>query len=327
MRRKFISQLLAAAMALGMGLGSMSAWADDWPTRNISLVVPFGAGSSPDTMARKVAEYASKKLGQTIVVENKPGASGNLGTGYIARAKPDGYTFGTSITGPMVNNTLIYDNLPYDPKEDLIPLTLAVHQYNVIVVKDDSPLQSFEDLLEALKDQDNDFNFPSTGAGTVSHLSIELILDETGGNAVHVPYSSSPEAVTSLISGDTDFAALPPVTVVPMIRDGRLRALATVSAERLSFLPDTPTVNEFGMTGVEGSGWIGFVAPAGLPDEIRDQLSEALREALQAPEIVENLTNQYMEPVGNSPEEFGQYMDDELERWGPLIQRLEIKAN
>lgn len=327
MRRKFIGQVMAAAMALGVGLASTAALAEEWPSRPISLVVPFGAGSSPDTMARKVAEYASKKLGQPIVVENKPGASGNLGTGYIARAKPDGYTFGTSITGPMVNNTLIYDDLPYDPKQDLIPLTLAVHQYNVIVVRDDSPLESFDDLLEALKDQDNDFNFPSTGAGTVSHLSIELILDETGGNAVHVPYSSSPEAVTSIIAGDTDFAALPPVTVVPMVRDGRLRALATVSAERLSFLPDTPTVNEFGMSGVEGSGWIGFVAPAGVPDEIRDQLSDVLREALQSPEIVENLTNQFMEPVGNSPEEFGQYMDDELERWGPLITRLEIKAN
>lgn len=327
MRRKFIGQVMAVAMALGVGLASTAALAEEWPSRPISLVVPFGAGSSPDTMARKVAEYASKKLGQPIVVENKPGASGNLGTGYIARAKPDGYTFGTSITGPMVNNTLIYDDLPYDPKQDLIPLTLAVHQYNVIVVRDDSPLESFDDLLEALKDQDNDFNFPSTGAGTVSHLSIELILDETGGNAVHVPYSSSPEAVTSIIAGDTDFAALPPVTVVPMVRDGRLRALATVSAERLSFLPDTPTVNEFGMSGVEGSGWIGFVAPAGVPDEIRDQLSDVLREALQSPEIVENLTNQFMEPVGNSPEEFGQYMDDELERWGPLITRLEIKAN
>lgn len=327
MRRKFIGQVMAAAMALGVGLASTAALAEEWPSRPISLVVPFGAGSSPDTMARKVAEYASKKLGQPIVVENKPGASGNLGTGYIARAKPDGYTFGTSITGPMVNNTLIYDDLPYDPKQDLIPLTLAVHQYNVIVVRDDSPLESFDDLLEALKDQDNDFNFPSTGAGTVSHLSIELILDETGGNAVHIPYSSSPEAVTSIIAGDTDFAALPPVTVVPMVRDGRLRALATVSAERLSFLPDTPTVNEFGMSGVEGSGWIGFVAPAGVPDEIRDQLSDVLREALQSPEIVENLTNQFMEPVGNSPEEFGQYMDDELERWGPLITRLEIKAN
>lgn len=327
MRRKFIGQVMAVAMALGVGLASTAALAEEWPSRPISLVVPFGAGSSPDTMARKVAEYASKKLGQPIVVENKPGASGNLGTGYIARAKPDGYTFGTSITGPMVNNTLIYDDLPYDPKQDLIPLTLAVHQYNVIVVRDDSPFESFDDLLEALKDQDNDFNFPSTGAGTVSHLSIELILDETGGNAVHIPYSSSPEAVTSIIAGDTDFAALPPVTVVPMVRDGRLRALATVSAERLSFLPDTPTVNEFGMSGVEGSGWIGFVAPAGVPDEIRDQLSDVLREALQSPEIAENLTNQFMEPVGNSPEEFGQYMDDELERWGPLITRLEIKAN
>src|SRR5699024_10622625 len=177
MRRKFLGKVLTALMALSFGLAATSVKADDnMPSRPIKLIVPFGAGSSPDTMARKVAEYASEQLGQPVIIENKPGASGNLGTNLIAKAKPDGYTFGTSITGPMVNNTLLYSDLPYNPKEDLIPLTLAVHQYNVIVVNDKSPIKSFDDLLTALKDKNNDFNFPSTGAGTVSHLSIELLL-------------------------------------------------------------------------------------------------------------------------------------------------------
>src|SRR5690625_1917842 len=307
MIRKILSHAFAAVFTASIGFASATvSAADDWPSRTIKIIVSFGAGSSPDTMARKVAEHASNELGETIIVENRPGASGNLGTNLIAKAKPDGYTFGTSITGPMVNNTLIYDDLPYDPKSDIDPLTLAVHQYNVIVVNKDSPFESFEDLLEALKDKDNDFNFPSTGAGTVSHLSMELILDHTGGNAVHVPYGSSPEAVSSLISGDTDFAALPPITVMPLVQDGRLRALATVSSERLDFLPDTPTVNEFGMSGVEGSGWIGFVAPTGLPDDIHNRLEEVLRNAIHSTEITEFLTNQYMVPVGNSSEEIRQ---------------------
>src|SRR5699024_7754169 len=302
--------------AVGLMVGTFALFAsptmaaDDWPAaKPIELIVPFGPGSSPDTMARKVAEHASEALGQTIVIQNKPGASGNLGTNLIAKAKPDGYTFGVSITGPMVNNTILYSDLPYDPAKDIDPLTLAVHQYNVLVVPEDSPLKSFDDLLDALKDPKNDFNFPSTGAGTVSHLSVELLLEHTGGNAVHVPYASSPKAVTSLIAGDTDFSALPPIAVMPMIKDGRLRALATVSADRLDFLPDVPTVNEFDdLSGIEGLGWMGFVAPAGMPDEIKAQLTDALRDALNDDDIKAHLENQYMEAVGNSPEEFRQYM-------------------
>lgn len=330
MRRKFLRQsaitLLASTFAL---LGSPTLAADDWPAAQpIELIVPFGPGSSPDTMARKVAEHAGEALGQTIVIQNKPGASGNLGTNLIAKAKPDGYTFGVSITGPMVNNTILYSDLPYDPVTDLDPLTLAVHQYNVLVVPEASPMKSFQDLLDALKDPENDFNFPSTGAGTVSHLSVELLLEHTGGNAVHVPYASSPKAVTSLIAGDTDFSALPPIAVMPMVKDERLRALATVSAERLDFLPDVPTVNEFDdLSGIEGSGWMGFVAPAGMPEDIKTRLTQALRDALNDDDIKAHLKNQYMEAVGNSPEEFRQYMDDDLERWGPLIKRLDLSVN
>lgn len=323
----FLTRGMAAALVFGLTCVTPPALAADWPSKPVTLIVPFGPGSSPDTMARVVAEQASQTLGQPIVVQNRSGASGNLGTNLIAKAKPDGYTFGVSITGPMVNNTVLYSDLPYDPKKDIDPLTLAVHQYNVLVVPAASPIQSFEQLLDALKDQSNDFNFPSTGAGTVSHLSVELLLERTNGNAVHVPYASSPAAVTSLISGDTDFAALPPIAVMPMIKDGRLRALAAVASERLSFLPDVPAVNEFGMKGVEGSGWIGFVAPAGIPDDIKSRLSDALIDALNTPEVQAHLKNQFMEPVGNSPAEFRQYMDDDLQRWAPLIERLDISVN
>ena len=278
-------------------------------------------------MARVVAEEAGQTLKQSIVVQNKPGASGNLGTDLIAKAKPDGYTFGVSITGPLVNNTVIYKHLPYNPSTDLTPLTLAVHQYNVLVVPANSPIKSLADLVAEMKKPGAKLNFPSTGAGTVSHLAVELLLDRVGGKALHVPYKSSPDAVTSLISGDTSFAALPPVAVMPMIKDGRLRAIAAVSAKRLSFLPDTPTVAELGYPGVEGSGWIGFVAPAGIPADVKARLNAALTKALASPEVSQRLKTMYMEAAPTSPEAFGQYMTDELQRWAPLIKRLNLTEN
>ena len=159
-----------------------------------------------------------------MVVENKPGASGNIGTFAIANAKPDGYTFGVSITGPLVNNTLLFNKLPYAPATDLSPLTLAVHQPNVLVVPAKAGIDNIGQLLEALKQNPDKYNFPSPGAGTVSHLAVELLLQRIGARATHVPYPSSPAALTSLLSGDTQFAALPPIAVMSMVKDGRLKA-------------------------------------------------------------------------------------------------------
>ncbi len=323
--RKLIRAGLAALTFASLIPAALAA--DVWPSKALTLIVPFGPGSSPDSMARAVAEHAGKTLGQTIVVQNRPGASGNLGTNVIAKAPADGYTFGVSITGPMVNNTILYSDLPYDPKKDLVPLTLGVHQHNVLVVAADSPFKSFEDLIGAMKSGDKPYNFPSTGAGTVSHLAVELLLERTGGKAQHVPYPSSPAAVTSLIAGDTNFAALPPIAVMPLIKDGRLRPLAAVSGERLSFLPELPTVAELGYPGIEGSGWIGFVAPAGIPGDVQKKLADAIVTALNSPEVGERLNAMFMEPAGGTPEAFGQYMDDELQRWSPLIKRLNLSVN
>lgn len=323
MRRLFLGGM--AAMSVLGWLATANAQEASWPAKQpLTLIVPFGPGSSPDTMARVVAEEAGKTLQQTIVVQNKPGASGNLGTDQIAKAKPDGYTFGVSITGPLVNNTVIYKSLPYDPVKDLTPLTLAVHQYNVLVVPASSPVKDLAGLVAEMKKPDAKLNFPSTGAGTVSHLAVELLLDRVGGKALHVPYKSSPDAVTSLLGGDTSFAALPPVAVMPMIRDGRLRPIAAVAAKRLSFLPDLPTVAEQGYPGVEGSGWIGFVAPAGISAEVKTRLNEALTKALASPAVGERLATMHMEPAPMTPDAFAQYMSEELQRWSPLIQRLNL---
>lgn len=321
--RKWIQ---AGATALALCISTVSA-AAGWPDRPLTLVVPFGPGSSPDQMARVITEKASSILGQPIVVQNRPGASGNLGTNVIAKSKPDGYTFGVSITGPMVNNTLIYKDLPYDPKKDLVPLTLAVHQPNILVVPANSPIKTLPELLDAMRDPKTQYNFPSTGTGTVAHLSVELLLQRVGGKAVHVPYASSPAALSALLSGDAQFAALPPVAVMPMVNDGRLRALAVVFNESTDMFPNIQTLAEQGVKDIEGSGWIGFVAPAGIPEEIRKTLTDALIKAIHDPDVEKRLKAQYMLPVGNQPEEFAHYMDEELKRWGPIIKRLNLSVN
>lgn len=316
-----------SALVLSLGaLHGLAAAADaNWPSKPIRVIVPFGPGSSPDVVARIVTDQASKSLGQTIVVENRPGASGNIGTQAIARAAPDGYTFGVSITGPMVNNTVLMKDLPYDPFTELAPLTLAVHQPNVIVVPKQSGITKVEELLKLLKDKPDQLNFPSPGAGTVSHLSVELMLQRVGSTAVHAPYPSSPAAMTSLISGDTQFAALPPIAVMPLVNDGRLTALAVTSSQRSATLPSIPTLAEAGVQGIEGSAWIGFVIGSKVPAEIQKKISDSLREALQDPGVAQKLKTQFMDPVGNSPEEFKTYMDEELKRWKPIITKLGIQ--
>jgi len=304
----------------------LAAHAAEWPTQPLRLIVPFGPGSSPDQMARVVGEEVSRILGQPVVVDNRPGASGGVGTQAIANATPDGYTFGVSITGPMVNNTVLFDHLPYDPFKDLSALTLGVHQYNVLVVSTESGIASIEELLTALRQNPAQYNFPSTAAGTVSHLSVELLLARIGAKAVHVPYTSSPAALRSVIAGDTQFAALPPIAVMPMVKEGRVKALALVANQRSTLLPDLPTLAEVGLPGIEGSGWIGFVISSKVPAEIQKRLADALIQALHTPAVRERLQRQYMEPVGNTPAQFRAYMNDELQRWKPLIEQLGLKA-
>ena len=322
--------LTLAASAVALALAALAplaaAQAQAWPSQPLKALVPFGPGSSPDQVARIVTEKAGALLGQSIVVENKPGASGNIGTYAIANAKPDGYTFGVSITGPLVNNTLLFDKLPYAPATDLAPLTLAVHQPNVLVVPAGSGIANVGQLLDALKKNPDKYNFPSTGTGTVSHLAVELLLQQIGARATHVPYPSSPAALTSLMSGDTQFGALPPIAVMPMVKDGRLKALAVTSSKRSALLPEIPTLAEAGVQGIEGSAWIGFVISSKVPTDIQKKLSDALIQAIRDPEVAKRLQAQFMDPVGDTPAQFRASMDDELQRWSPIIKKLGIKG-
>lgn len=324
--KKSLHLLALATIALSSSSAVMANTAN-WPEHELKLIVPFGAGSTPDQIARIVAEQASNTLGQVIVIDNKPGAGGNIGTAAVTHAKPDGYTFGISITGPLVNNPFIYNNLSYNPEKDLSPLTMAVTQPNIIAVRSDSGITTLQELIDKIKENPDKFNYATPGTGTGSHLSMALMLQAINGVATAVPYASSPNAMNSLLAGDTQFTALAPIAVLPLVNDGRLTALAQTTAERVSALPDIPTVSEAGVPGIEGSAWSGFVISSKVDKAIQEKLANALVQALNDPQVKEKLQTQYMDPIPGTPEQFSQYMQQEKARWQPLIEKLELKIN
>ena len=319
MNRTFAA--LATLLALPAMLAAAPAMAQDYPSRPIRLIVPFAAGSTPDVFARIVSEKASQGLKQPIVIENRAGAGGNVGTDLVAKAAPDGYTIGASITGPLVNNTVLYKKMPYNPFTDLTPITFGVHQPNVIAVSPALGVNSMPELFALLKKNPGKYNYASIGAGSLSHLSMELIKALTGTYVVHIPYTSSPAAVTSLIAGDTQIASLAPLAVMPHVPTGRLKVLAISTPQRSPLLPNIPTFKETGVLDVVASAWIGLVAPAKTPPAIIERLNREFVAAMKDPAVAEKLRAQYMDPNPGTPAEFAAYMQEELKRWTPVIKR------
>jgi tripartite-type tricarboxylate transporter receptor subunit TctC len=230
--------------AILLAISAVAAPAQDWPTRQVTIVVPFAAGSTPDSVARILAEGLRARLNQPFVVENKPGASGNLGTGEVARAEPDGHTVGLSIVGPLALNTLLFPQLPYDPAKDLAFVTIVASQPSVLVVTKDLPAQSAAELVALLQREPGKHNYGSIGNGSLSHLAMEAIATKSGTKPVHIPYAGSPAAVTSLIRGDVHMAVLPAGSVVPQAEAGQIRMLAVSSPGRSALLPNVPTLKE-----------------------------------------------------------------------------------
>ena len=298
-----------------------AAHAQEYPSRAIRMIVPFAAGSTPDVFARIVSEKASVGLKQPIIIENRAGAGGNVGTDAVAKAVPDGYTIGASITGPLVNNTVLYKKMPYDPFTDLAPITFGVHQPNVIAVSPALGVNSMPELFALLKKNPGKYNYASIGAGSLSHLSMELIKALTGTYVVHIPYTSSPAAVTGLIAGDTHIASLAPLAVMPHVPTGRLKVLAISTPQRSPLLPNIPTFKETGVLDVVASAWIGLVAPAKTPAAVIDRLNREFVAAMKDPVVAEKLRAQYMDPHPGTPAEFAAYMQEELKRWTPVIKR------
>ena len=307
-------------------LGSI-ANAQEWPQRPVKIVAPFAAASTPDTFARVLADNLRKRLGQPVVVENKPGAGGMVGTDAVAKAAPDGYTIGVSIVGPLVNHKLLYKRMPYDPDRDLVPITIAVTQASLLVVPADRNINDLGQLIASLKSRPGKGNYASIGVGSLSHLTMELVALRSGTEIVHVPYPGSSQAVTALLAGEVDMACLPALSVIAHVKAGKLKAIGASTAKRSALLPEVPTLKEQGLDDVDAGAWIGVVAPAGTPAPIVDRIRREVVAVLRDPEVAAALQRQMMEVVGSTPEEFAAHLDAERRRWTPVIQRAKISLD
>ena len=316
---------LAIALA-GSLLALAPAAAQDWPTKTVRIVVPFGPGSTPDMVARLIADRLQQKLGQSFVIENKPGASGNLGTDAVAKAEPDGATIGISIGGPLAINTLLFSKLPYDPAKDIAPITQLITQPSALVVNSGLGVNSVAELVALLKREPGKSSFASIGNGSLSHLAMEAIALKSGTRMVHVPYPGSPQAVTAVLRGDVQMACLPAISVTPQLASGKVKILAVSTGRRSALLPDVPTLKEEGIE-VEADAWMGLIAPGETPAPVIARIHDAVVEAIKAPATREKLATQLMEPIGNSPAEFRAVIERETARWAPVIKAIDLKIN
>jgi tripartite-type tricarboxylate transporter receptor subunit TctC len=312
--------------ALGLALAAQAAAAQNWPTKPVRIIVPFGAGSTPDVVARLIADHLQTKLGQPFVIENKPGASGNTGTDAVAKAEPDGATIGISIGGPLAINTLLFSKLPYNPATDIAPITQLITQPSALAVNSDVKVNSVAELVELLKREPGKYNFGSIGNGSLSHLAMEAIAIKSGTKMVHIPYPSSPAAMTAIIRGDVQMGCLPAISVTPHAAAGKVKILAVSTAKRSPFLPQIPTLKEAGID-VEADAWMGMIAPGRTPEAIVARIQREVVEAIGTTAIRDKLAAQLMEPIGNTPAEFRARIEGEIARWAPVIKAADVKVN
>jgi tripartite-type tricarboxylate transporter receptor subunit TctC len=314
----------AAYVVFAFALIPVFAVAQEWPKGPVRVIVPFDAGSTPDMVARLVSERLAVRLGKPTLVENKSGASGNIGTDVIAKAAPDGQTIGVSIAGPLAINPMLFKKMPYDPARDIETITVAASQPSVLVVSSKHSVRDAKEFQALLKSSGGKFSYASIGAGSISHLAMASLVARSGVDAVHVPYRGSGAAVTALLSGDVDMALLPAAAVMPHVKSGKIKALAVASAKRSSALPDLPTLAESGMADVEADAWIGFIAPGKTPAPVLKKLHDEIAQVLADPAVKEKLQTLYMDPVGNTPAEFRNLLVVEAARWKPVIQKNNI---
>jgi tripartite-type tricarboxylate transporter receptor subunit TctC len=319
-------RIILALFALLVAAPPAAAQAPIWPTHQVKVIVPFGAGSTPDVIMRLIADYLKDKLGQTFVVENKPGASGNIGTDAIAKAEPDGYTIGISIGGPLAINPLLFGKLPYDPQKDLALITLLTSQPSALAVNPGLGVKDVAALIALTKANPGRYNYGSIGAGSLSQLAMEAIALASGTKIVHVPYPSSPAAMTALIRNDVQMACLPAIAVMPHADAGKATILAITSAKPSPLLPAIPTLKQAGIN-VEADAWNGLVAPAKTSTAVVAAIRAAVIEALDAPTIREKLAAQIMEPTPSTSEEFRARINADIARWKPVIEAANIRVN
>lgn len=318
-------RLLGAAAASTLLLAGAGVRAQAWPARPTKLVVPFPPGSSPDLIARLIAEPLGASLGQNIVIDNKPGAGGNLGTGVVAKAEPDGYTLLFTIQGPLVTAPLLSKSLPYDPAKELAPVTLVATSPNVLVVDPKLGVDSLADFVRAAKESKGQLNYGSVGNGSASHLAMESFKSRAGLDIAHIPYQGFPQVVNAILAGQVQAGFMVPGIAMGQVRAGKLKALGVTTLGRVASLPEMHTFAEQGYPGFEAISWQAVLAPARTPAPIITRLNQELVRIIRSDALRSAMLNQYFSAAGTAPEALASLMKSEREAWGKVIKAAGVK--
>ena len=316
---------LLQAAALGAALPTWTFAQDKYPSRPITFVCPYAAGGNSDQRSRQIGKFISTALGQPVITDNKAGAGGNIGTDFIAKGKPDGYTIGMGNFAPLAVNPTMFPKMPFDPEKDLTPICLIERGPLVLMVNPNSPFKSVKDIIAAAKASPGKLSFASGGLGGSHHLSGELFKSIAGLYITHIPYKGGAPATTDLMGGQVDMMFEQMYAAAPSIRAGKLRALAITSKTRSPLFPDLPTMIEAGVPGFEVQNWQGLVGPAGMPVAMVKLLNETVNKALADHTIREQMLSQGNEIGGGTPEQFAALIKSERARWGKLVKAANIK--
>ena len=311
----FKSALLATAV-----LGTSVSAATDYPTKPIRLVVPFSAGGTSDFLARTVAEKLGENLDTTVVVDNRPGAGGNIGSNVVAKADPDGYTLVLGTVGTHSINDSVYKEMPYDAVKDFAPISLIAAVPNILVANPSVKANSVQELIALAKSNPGAITFASSGNGSSIHLSGEMFKSLAGVDMLHVPYKGSGPAVIDLLGGQVDIMFDNMPSALPHVREGKLKALAVTPSERSQAAPELPTIAEAGVEGYSAAAWFGLLAPAGTPQDVVNKLNAEMVKILAMPDVKERLAGQGAEAVSTSPEEFAEYIKAEQKKWADVVK-------
>jgi tripartite-type tricarboxylate transporter receptor subunit TctC len=327
-RRPFtIAALLAVALPLAFAQATPTSMTPGWPSKAVRIVVPAPAGSSLDLIVRAMSDKLGTRWGQSVVVENKPGAGGMLGVDVAAKST-DGHTFAIAFNGPLAFAPFLYRKMPYDPAKDLVPVVMTTSQPNVLAVNADNvPAKTVAEFVAWAKARGGKMNYSSLGNGSSAHLTMELFLAEAGLSATHVPFNGSPPAAMAVAQGTADATFMVAPALLPHVRNNKVRLLAVSSAQRPESLKELPTLAAAGYPNVESLAWNGIVAPAGTPDAVVARVNADVNEALQDGAVRAALDAQGLTVVGGSAADFKRAVDADVKRWGPVISRLGIKLD
>jgi tripartite-type tricarboxylate transporter receptor subunit TctC len=326
MNQPMKSFLISVLLLVGVAPSMAQSQQIEWPQKPIRLISPFSAGSSVDIMARLLSQPIGKALGQTVIVENKVGAGGNLGVDAVAKAAPDGYTLAIATTGPLAINPSLMSHVPFNPLKDFAPVVLLAAGPNVLVVNANLPVNNLDDLIKLLKLNPGKYSYGSSGVGSTNHLAGELFAFKTNTKMIHIPYKGNQDALNDVLSGQITmtFSGLQPL--LSNIQAGKVKALVVAGDKRMSAIADVPTVAELGLKGAEVMPWYGVVAPAGTPTSIVNLLNKVIVEIMARPEIFNQFKANGSEPNTGTPAQFGELISSDVLRWGDVIKRAGIQT-